>query len=107
MVGCEISTWSPEPFPDGGGATTPPSKGVHGLSSAMSIAQDASIKPKPHSLFQRLETDVSEALSCWNSEEFLMISLISKASSEGLASITVATTPDAIGVAILVPSFSS
>ena len=101
-----IDTKSPEPLPLGGGFTTPvSSNGVQGWSRAKSMAQDASINPKPH--FSCHLSEIVFAGLSLISDEFLMTSITSKASKEGAASLTNATMPEAIGVAILVPSFSS
>ena len=67
------------PFPVGGGVTIPPpppSSGEHALSRAVSIAHEASNRPKPHLSFHRSDTLVSEALPL-DSLEFLKISLTS------------------------------
>ena len=64
------------------------------------------MRPKPQSEFQRSETEDSEALPrC--SDELRKISFTSWGESEGSACSIAATIPEAIGVAMLVPSFSS
>ena len=82
------------------------SSGVHAFSSAISIAQEASMRPKPHSSFQRSEMLGSLALPR-ASDEFRRMSLTSCGSREGSACNISATMPEAIGVAILVPSLES
>ena len=69
------------------------------------MAQEASIRPNPH-FSCHLSDTVLAGLSLI-SDEFLITSITSKAVNEGAASLTSATMPEAIGVAILVPSFSS
>ena len=84
----------------------PPSRGVQALFSTVSIAHDASIRPKPHSSFHRSET-LGSLAEPRASDELRRISLISWGSREGSACNISATIPDAMGVAMLVPSFSS
>ena len=84
----------------------PPSRGVQGLSRTVSMAHDASMRPNPHSSFQRSET-LGSLAEPRASEELRRISLISCGSNERSACSINATIPEAIGVAILVPSFSS
>ena len=92
-----------------GGTTIPPPplfNGVHGRSRTVSIAQDASSNPNPHSSFQRSDTPDSEGLP-FNSLEFRKISLISIGVKSDSACSINATTPETNGVAIEVPSLDS
>ena len=70
----------------------------------MDIAQDASIIPYPYLVFQR-DSELSGTPRA--SADVRNIPLTSLGVKEGSASNIIATTPEAIGVAILVPDFSS
>ena len=70
------------------------------------IAQLASIIPNPYFSFHRSLTPGSDGLPR-SSDEFLKLSFTSCGDREESASSMRAITPDAIGVAILVPVFSS
>ena len=84
----------------------PPVRGEHVLPRTVSTAQEASINPKPHSLFHLSETPGSEA-EPFCSLELRRISLISIGLRLESACSISATTPDTNGVAIEVPSLDS
>ena len=84
----------------------PPVSGVHVLSSTVSTAHDASIRPNPQSAFHLSDIPGSEGLPFF-SLELRRISLISNGFNAGSACNIRATTPETSGVAMEVPSFDS
>ena len=84
----------------------PPSSAVQVRSSTKSTAHEASMRPQPHLSFQCGSMEGSLALPR-RSAESCSSCLISSGSKDESASSIRATTPEASGVAMLVPSFES